>query len=136
MQSSPLPAASMLVLLASLCVTPLAVSAQGVQGASAGAALFGSRCAACHSLDANRVGPMLRGVVGRTVASVAGYAYSDALKRVRGRWDARRLETWLRDPQSVAPGTRMAFSLASATDRDAVIQYLASTSLASGAAKR
>jgi cytochrome c len=135
MQRSPLPAASMLVLLATLCVTPLAVSAQRVQESGAGAALF-ARCAACHSLDANRVGPMLRGVVGRPVASVPGYEYSDALKHVRGRWDARRLEAWLTDPQSVAPGTRMAFSLASATDRDAVIRYLASTSLASGAAKR
>jgi cytochrome c len=126
----------MLVLLASLCVAPFTASAQGVQAVSAGAALFGSRCAACHSLDANRVGPMLRGVVGRKVSSAAGYEYSDALKRLRGRWDTRRLEAWLRDPQSVARGTRMAFSLASATDRDAVIEYLASTSLASGAAKR
>jgi mono/diheme cytochrome c family protein len=62
MRSSPLPAAGMLVLLASLCVAPFTASAQGVQAVSAGAALFGSRCAACHSLDANRVGPMLRGV--------------------------------------------------------------------------
>lgn len=79
---------------------------------------------------------MLRGVVGRKVASVPGYEYSDALKRVSGRWDARRLEKWLRDPQSVAPGARMAFSLASASDREAVIQYLASTSSATGAPKR
>jgi cytochrome c len=135
MRSSPLRAAGILVLLASVCVAPFTASAQGVQAASAGAALFGSRCTACHSLDANRVGPMLRGVVGRKVASAPAYEYSDALKRVRGRWDAHRLEAWLRNPQSVAPGTRMAFSLASATDRDAVIEYLASTSLASGAVK-
>jgi cytochrome c len=136
MQGTPLSAAGMLVVLASLCASPLTVSAQGAQGVSAGAALFGSRCAACHSVDANRVGPMLGGVVGRKVASAAGYDYSDALKRVRGRWDARRLEAWLTDPQSVAPGTRMAFSLATATDRDAVIQYLASTTPRPAAAKR
>ena len=79
---------------------------------------------------------MLRGVVGRKVAAAGGYDYSDALKRVSGRWDAQRLEKWLRDPQSVAPGTRMAFSLASAADRNAVIQYLASMREAPDAPKR
>jgi cytochrome c len=79
---------------------------------------------------------MLRGVVGRKVATVGGYDYSDALKHVSGRWNARRLQAWLQDPQSVAPGTKMAFSLATASDRDAVIQYLSSTSSPPGAAKR
>ncbi len=136
MQRNSLLAVSILALLASLGALPLSVSAQGVQEAGPGATLFESRCVACHSLDASRVGPMLRGVVGRKVASVAGYEYSDPLKRVRGRWDAQRLEKWLTDPQSVAPGTKMAFSLASATDRAAVIQYLASTGASPGAAKR
>ena len=136
MRRSPLPGAGILVLLASVGAVPLPASAEGVQGAGAGATLFESRCAACHSLDASRVGPMLRGVVGRDVAAVPGYEYSDALKRVKGRWDASRLEMWLRDPQTVAPGTKMAFSLASAADRHSVIDYLASTSGPSGATKR
>lgn len=136
MRRGPLPGGGIFVLLASLGAVPLSALAQGVQAAAAGATLFESRCAACHSLDASRVGPMLRGVVGRNVASVDGFEYSDALRRVKGRWDARRLEMWLRDPQSVAPGTKMAFSLASATDRNAVIQYLASMSGPSGATKR
>ena len=129
-------AASVSVALAGFCALPLRASAQPAPGTGAGAALFESRCMACHSLDASRVGPMLRGVVGRKVASVAGYDYSGALRRVNGRWDARHLDAWLTDPQSVAPGTRMAFSLASPADRDAVIRYLASTSLMPGAAKR
>ena len=136
MQRSSLRAASILLALASLGATPLPAAAQGAQAVSAGQALFETRCAACHSLAANRVGPMLRGVVGRKVASVAGYDYSDAIKRVKGRWDAQRLRKWLQDPQSVAPGTRMAFSLAAATDRDAVIRYLASTTSPSVAAKQ
>jgi cytochrome c len=136
MEHRRLPATRILVVLASLCAAPLTVSAQGAQAVSAGKTLVETRCVACHSVDANRVGPMLRGVVGRKVASVASYEYSDALKRVTGRWDAHRLEAWLQNPQSVAPGTKMAFSLASAADRDAVIQYLASTSLPPGAAKR
>ena len=127
-------AAGILLALASL--GPLAVAAQGVQQFDAGRTLFESRCVACHSLDANRVGPMLRGVVGRKLASAAGYGYSDALKRAGGRWDAQRLQKWLADPQSVAPGARMPFSLPSASDRTAVIQYLASTSAPAGATRR
>ena len=136
MRISPLPLAGTTALLAVLGALPPSLAAQVVQGASTGATLFETRCAACHSLDASRVGPMLRGVLGRDVASVAGYPYSGALKRVKGRWDARRLEMWLRDPQSVAPGTAMAFSLASAADRQAVIHYLASTSSPTDAVKR
>jgi cytochrome c len=92
-----------------------------------GAAIFEARCMACHSLDSNRVGPMLRDVVGRKVASVRSYDYSDALKRLRGRWDAPRLDAWLRDPQAVAPGAKMGFALQDAQERRQVIMYLTST---------
>jgi cytochrome c len=135
MRRSPVLAAAVLVALAVLGAVPISVSAQSAQGPAAGAALFESKCAACHSLDANRVGPMLRAVLGRKVASAAGYEYSDALKRANGKWDTRRLEMWLQDPQSVAAGTKMAFSLPSVTDRKAVVQYLASTSAPVGPAK-
>jgi cytochrome c len=128
-------AAIAIAFLASLGAVPVSVSAQSMQGQDAGKALFESKCVACHSLDASRVGPLLRGVVGRKVASVACYEYSDALKGVKGRWDSRRLEMWLRDPQSVAPGAKMAFSLPSRTERSAVIQYLAATSAPVGAVK-
>lgn len=122
--------------LAGLGAAPISVWAQDMQRTDAGKALFESRCVACHSLDASRVGPLLRGVVGRKVASVSGYQYSDALKRVNGRWDNRRLEMWLRDPKSIAPGTKMAFSLPSATDRRAMIPYLASIRAPAGAVQR
>jgi cytochrome c len=79
---------------------------------------------------------MLRGVVGRKVASAAGYEYSDALRHVKGQWNAARLEKWLQDPQSVAAGTKMAFSVPSAADRNAVIQYLASTGAPDGTPKK
>ncbi len=128
MQRDLFPATFAVAFLAGLGTVPVPVSAQSVQGTDAGKALFESRCVACHSLDASRVGPLLRGVLGRKVASVAGYEYSDALRRVNGRWDAPRLERWLRDPQTVAPGTRMAFSVPSATDRSEVVRYLASVS--------
>lgn len=118
---------SALPLLIALGLAPGSALAQGALPSGAGATLFESKCLACHSLETNRIGPMLRGVVGRKVASAAGYVYSDALQRVKGQWNAARLEKWLQDPQSVAAGTKMAFSLPSAAERKAVIQYLAST---------
>ena len=127
MRRDSLLATIAIAFLASLGAVPVSVSAQS-KGPEAGKAVFESKCVACHSLDVSRVGPLLRGVVGRKVGSVVGYPYSDALRRVNGRWDARRLDMWLQDPQSIAPGTKMAFSLSSATERSAVIQYLASTS--------
>jgi len=46
------------------------------------------------------------------VASVEGFAYSDALKAARqeltrGRWTAEALREFLKDPQSFAPGNSM-----------------------------
>ena len=116
-----------------LSAASIALASAGALGAApvdnnrAGAALFETRCMACHSLDANRVGPMLGGVVGRKVASVSEYDYSEALRRRNGRWNARRLDAWLRDPQAVAPGTKMGFALQDAQERRQVIWYLGST---------
>lgn len=132
MRTSPLAAA----FLAVLGALPPSVSAQDVEAAAVGARLFQTKCAACHSLDVSRIGPRLHGVLGRKVASVDGFAYTDALRKLGGRWDARRLEAWLRDPQAVAPGTAMGFSLASPADRKAVIRYLASTASPQRATKR
>ena len=50
-------------------------------------------CQACHSFDKGgpaKVGPPLWGVVGRPVASVAGFAYSDARQGDRRRLDLRQ----------------------------------------------
>ncbi|MFM2051029.1 MAG: hypothetical protein RL682_1520, partial [Pseudomonadota bacterium] len=49
------------------------------QPVARGQVLFESRCVACHSVDANRVGPSLRGVVGRVAGKADGYFYSDAM---------------------------------------------------------
>jgi cytochrome c len=111
-----------------------ATLAQG-EGSRGGAALFEARCAACHSLNANRIGPMLGGVVGRKVASVPGYPYSDAIKHLKGTWDRRRLEAWLSNPQAVAPGTKMAFALTDAEERRQVILFLGSARLESRTGK-
>lgn len=87
-----------------------------------------SRCFACHSLDENRVGPALRGVVGRVAGKAAGYDYSDALAAATFRWDSQGIKTWLTDPEQRVPGQRMNYRLDQAQDREDVAAYLASLS--------
>ena len=58
---------------------------------------------------APKIGPDLWDVVGRKVASVPGFAYSDALKGVSGDWSYEVLNKWITDPKAMAPGTKMTF---------------------------
>ncbi|MFM9852224.1 MAG: c-type cytochrome [Sphingomonadaceae bacterium] len=104
------------------------VAAQTPAAAVAGKAGYESKCGGCHSVDANRIGPLHRGVVGRKIASVAGYAYSPAIKKLSGAWTPARLNQWLQNPQAMAPGTRMYLSIPDATQRSAIISYLTSVS--------
>jgi cytochrome c len=70
------------------------------------------KCKICHSFDkggANRVGPNLFGVFGRKAGTVAGFAYSDAMKNSGTVWDDDTLAKFLRDPKESLPGNRMSF---------------------------
>lgn len=86
------------------------------------------RCAICHPTDASgraEVGPNLRGVAGRAIASEPSYAYSSALRRRTGSWTERELDAFLADPAAWAPGTSMPFAgLKNPADRAAVIRFL------------
>lgn len=82
-------------------------------------------CTGCHSVDANDIGPKHRGVVGRPAGSVPGYAYSAALKRSGIVWTPENLDKWLTNPQQMAPGTKMYFSVSNVRDRADIIAYLA-----------
>ena len=86
--------------------------------------LFERRCAGCHSLDKNKEGPRLRGVVGRAAASVPGFEYSDALKSSHVTWDTDTLNQWLADPEQLVRGNDMAFRLIKPEERAAIIAYL------------
>jgi len=101
--------------------------------ASTGQALYQAKCGGCHSLDANRIGPAHRGVVGRKIASAPAYAYSSALKRLGGVWTPARLDLWLQNPQRLAPGSKMFLMVGDAGQRRDVIAYLAANSPAAAA---
>jgi cytochrome c len=104
-------------------------SAGGVQAAVSGDPMRGhnlyAACMGCHSLDENDVGPKHRGVVGRRAGSVAGYAYSPALRASGIIWSAENLNRWLAGPQAFVPGARMYFSLSDPQKRADIIAYLA-----------
>jgi len=69
-------------------------------------------CQSCHSFDKGgpaKVGPPLYGVVGRPVASIPGFAYSDGFKAMGGNWDYAGINKLITNPKAMAPGTKMSF---------------------------
>lgn len=95
------------------------------QDALRGESLYAARCAGCHSVDRNRIGPLHAGVLGRRAGSVAGYTYSPALARAKFFWNAKTLDRWLADPEGLVPGQKMGYSVAEARDRADLVAYLA-----------
>ena len=112
---------------------PAAAAATGVESLLAtadvkkGEAVF-KKCAACHTINqggASGIGPNLYGAVGKPHAHVAGFAYSDALKKVPGNWDFKALDAWLESPRKYAPGTKMTFAgIGNPEERANLIAYL------------
>lgn len=92
--------------------------------ADRGGELFRSRCGVCHSLDANRVGPALRGVFGRKAGKAQGFSYSPAVRSADLVWNDRTLEIWLSNPQAFVPGQRMNFRIPVEADRADIIAFL------------
>jgi cytochrome c len=111
-----------------VCLVFSAATARAADVA-AGKAIFDKTCANCHSTEAgvNKVGPTLFHIVGRPVASVHGYDYSNKMRAIgkEGKvWDDKRLDTYLTNPRQVLHGVRMFFAVPDAKDRADVIAYL------------
>lgn len=92
--------------------------------AARGEEIYSSRCIACHSPDANRVGPRHRGVVGRAAGSLPDFNYSKALKSSGVIWDEPTLDQWLANPQGFIPGQRMNVRVSDQGDRADLIAFL------------
>src|SRR3954470_10108723 len=101
--------------------------AHAAEEVAAGEKVF-AQCAACHTVGAsaqNSVGPVLNGVVGRAAGTYPGYRYSSAMRKSGLTWDEATLKQYLRGPEKMVPGTKMAFpGLASDDDLANVIAYL------------
>lgn len=115
------------ILIATASFAASAAFAEPVSMAQAGKKHF-IRCVACHSMSAeapSNLGPHLEGIVGRKVAAVEGFKYSDALRAHDFVWDEAQLDRWLKSPQADVPGMCLPFmGLAKPEDRQAFIAYL------------
>lgn len=121
-----LPALRTSAVLVGACAA-LAVAAPAFAAAPSGKDLFEDQCAMCHTVkatDTTGAAPPLGGVVGRKVASAPKWKFSPALTKLGGKWDAARVNTFLTNPQKLAPGTTMYFNVEAPAERTAIIKYL------------
>lgn len=123
-QPAPVPAAAAAGSppAAPVATAPASTPAPEISGEQAFA-----MCTACHSRDAGapqRMGPNLRGVVGRKAGSNPGFDYSPALRASNITWDAAQLDAYLAAPAKHVPGTRMVIAVPDPARRQALIEYL------------
>lgn len=113
--------------VAVLATAGLAGTASAAGADAAHGKVVFARCAACHDLNtgATRLGPSLKGIVGRKAGTFGTYAYSAAMKGKGVTWNPQTLDAFLSGPTKYVPGTKMAFAgLPNAQDRADVIAYL------------
>ena len=125
-QGSNLPLPKVPAGAAAAGAAPAAVAVVG--DATKGQAVF-QKCAACHTDNAggaNGIGPNLSHIVGDDVGKGrGGFAFSDGLTKVGGKWDAAKLDKWLTDPRGMVSGPKMTFAgIDNAQDRADVIAFL------------
>jgi len=86
-------------------------------------------CVACHTLssdEGNRAGPTLAGVLGRRIASLPGYNFSAALKKLDIVWTPETVSKLFElGPSTYTPGTKMPEqTIGSPQDRAALVKFL------------
>jgi cytochrome c len=119
---------------AALCA--LAAFAAGAPALGQGISDPGERafqfCFSCHSVEANQTevlsGPNLNGVIGRPIASKAGFDYSPAMKTFGAgkMWTPELIAQFIQDPRAMVPGTAMQKPPGprSPEERSALLEYL------------
>ena len=89
-------------------------------------------CVACHTLSAEdgpRAGPTLAGIFGRKIATLPGYNFSEALKKLDIVWTPETVSKLFEvGPMAYTPGTKMPEQqIGSAEDRAALMTFLEKT---------
>lgn len=116
-----------LAVLALFALPGMAFAQEG--DAAKGEKVF-AKCKACHVVDAetNRVGPHLKGVIGRNVASVANYKYSESMLeygKANPVWTDELFLTYIENPKASVPKTKMVFpGLKKPEERADLLAYL------------
>ena len=99
----------------------LALGLLGLVATSAGAAAQDAAngeevfkvCRACHQVGEaakNGQGPQLNGLFGRKSGTAEGFAYSEANKSSGVTWGEESFATYIANPRTVMPGTKMAYA--------------------------
>jgi cytochrome c len=93
-----------------------------------GAEIFRA-CVACHTLtpdEGNKAGPSLAGIFGRRIATLAGYNFSPALKKLAIVWTPETVAKLFElGPMAYTPGTKMPEqTIGAAADRRALVEFL------------
>jgi len=86
-------------------------------------------CVACHTLKASdgvRAGPTLHGIFGRRIASLPGYNFSEALRKMDIVWTPETVSKLFEvGPNAYTPGTKMPEQrIGSPADRAALMRFL------------
>ncbi len=114
---------------AAISMAVLSSGQSPAQDAAAGEKVF-AKCKACHVADEdkNKIGPSLKGVVGRKAGTHEGFKYSKAMQEAGEKglvWDEASLNTYLTNPKEMVKGTKMAFpGLKQDEERANLIAYL------------
>ena len=106
------------------------VSAGGAWSAERGKALY-AQCKRCHQVGdgaANRIGPHLNDLFGRTAGSLEGFRYSPAMKAAGADglvWTEAALDRFLTEPRATVPRSRMSYAgMKDETDRENLLAWL------------
>jgi cytochrome c len=85
-------------------------------------------CVACHTLktgEGPRAGPTLAGIFGRRIATLPGYDFSPALKKLDIIWTPETVSKLFEiGPAAYTPGTKMPEQRVGAEDRAALVKFL------------
>lgn len=84
--------------------------------AGRGAAAAKQACGTCHNFEEgapSKLGPTLGGILGRPIASVAGFSYSSSLverAKTDKVWDYDHINSFILNPKGYASNTKMAYA--------------------------